>query len=87
MNVKVHENLHDGSGLAKTLKRIGQYYYEKTHTREEFMAHTHKNYLTTPLSQEEKDKYGIDVECLDLTSDNILNLLEESYDKTREIRS
>lgn len=30
------------------------------------MAHTHKNYLTYPLTEEEKSKYGIDPEELDL---------------------
>lgn len=70
LSSSVHMQLHDGSGLDKTYKRIGQHYYEKTHTREEFMKHSdgHKNYLTTPLTDEEKTKYGIDYKELDLST-------------------
>lgn len=68
LKFEVHEGLHDGDELKNTLKRIGQYYYEKTHSRIEFMAHTHKNYLTYPLTDEEKRKYAVDPEVLDLNS-------------------
>ena len=35
------------------LKRIGQRKYEKTHSREEFMSHTHKNYILDDLDTNE----------------------------------
>ena len=67
----IHGSLHDsddGEELKNTLKRIGQYYYEKEHNRIEFLVHTHKNYLTTPLTKEEREKYCIEPEELDLNS-------------------
>ena len=71
----IHENLHDGSGLAYELKRIGQYHFEKYHSRAEFIARTHKNYLTTPLSNYEKEKYHIDPDVLDLSVMDDLDLV------------
>lgn len=68
------EEAHKSKELYWTLKRIGQYYYEKKHTREEFMAHTHENYLTTPLSEFEKKKYNVDPEVLDLSMMDELDL-------------
>ena len=55
------------------LKRIGQYYYEKSHSREEFMKHVHKNYLIEPLTDEEKQKYQIveNDEPLDITKEDL----------------
>lgn len=75
------EKAHKSKDLYWTLKRIGQYYYEKKHTRAEFMAHTRRNYLTSPLSDYEKEKYGIDVDELDLSEccelEKILNINQE----------
>ena len=72
-----HMELHDSNPVLKIeLKRVGQHYYELSHTREEFMKHTHKNYLSSPLTDEEKMKYHIpekiDDSGLDLTEDKLL---------------
>ena len=68
LSVDAHQNkAHKSEELYWVLKRIGQYYFEKKHTREEFMAHTRENYLVNPLSNEEKQMYGIDAEVLDLS--------------------
>lgn len=69
LSANIHEDLHDGSGLSIELKRLAQYEYEKYKSRKEFMEHTRKNYLTTPLTQEEKNKYGVDAQEYDIASD------------------
>lgn len=65
----IHRQLHDGSGKEEELKRIGQYMYEKNHSRDEFMAHVRKNYLVTPLSEQEKLDYKIDCAEFDISDD------------------
>lgn len=64
----IHERCHKDSKMAYTYKRIGQYYYEKKHSRLDFIAHAHKNYLVKALSDEEKKKYQIcdEIKELDL---------------------
>lgn len=76
----VHRNLHDSSELARELKRIGQFYYEKTHSHDEFMNHVRKNYLDMPLSKEEKAKYGIDVEEFNILEDDLTSLLSPEFE-------
>lgn len=56
----IHDNLHTKNAKIKNdLKRIAQFYYELNHTRNEWMMNVHKNYLTTPLTQEELASYGL----------------------------
>lgn len=71
-----HRKLHVTPEIEIELKRIAQYYYEFTHTREEWMLNVHKNYLATPLQQAELDKYNlvVDTQVFDIDSFNIEKL-------------
>lgn len=94
----IHENLHtnwgveipgypSGQALAKELKRVAQYYFEKTHTRDEWMEVVHKNYLVTPLSEEEKDRYHISeikTEGYDCKEDILEYLKEKLWKNTSQ---
>lgn len=59
-----HDKLHRTNANAKRLKAIAQYFYEKTHSHEEFMSHTHENY-SMYLTVEDKLKYCIGYQGLD----------------------
>lgn len=54
-----HAKAHNNKDTALLLKRIGQFKYEETHSHEEFMNAVHKNYLSTPLSDEEKEEFNL----------------------------
>lgn len=41
----VHMAIHNSPDQMRRLKQAGQRAYEEKHSREEFMAHAHKNYL------------------------------------------
>ena len=73
----IHRELHDRNpALERELKRVAQYCYERTHSREEWMSHVRKNYLTSPLTDAELEKYGlVEQEPYDNSSDDISQLL------------
>lgn len=56
---KKHMELHQQPEMAYELKRIAQYTFEKTHSREEFLSVVRKNYLAAPLSHDDLVKYGL----------------------------
>ena len=74
----VHRKLHDTPEFEIELKRIAQYYFELTHTREEWMNKVHKNYLASPLTQVELDKYNLcpNAEEFDIEAFDIQDLLK-----------
>lgn len=71
-----HRYLHDHPEFEIQMKRVAQYVYEKTHTREEWMINVRKNYLTSPLSQEEINKFNLECKEYDIDNDDITKLLE-----------
>ena len=68
-----HEKLHKNVNTARRLKAIAQCIYERTHTHEEFMSHTHEDY-SMYLTDEDKKRYCTEYEPLDLSkiSDELL---------------
>ena len=71
-----HMKLHITPETEQNLKRVGQFMYEKYHSREEFMRKVRKNYLTIPFSDEEIKKFGlVEYEPYNIADDDIERIL------------
>lgn len=72
-----HMKLHITPETERSLKKVGQYIFELSHSHEEFMKKVRKNYLTSSLTEKEMKMCGVmKYEPYDIASDDIERILK-----------